>query len=106
MDKVQWLKVKAAEFRALLEAYQDTSVDAMLMLKWLTPLFDDISAGRVMPPVRYEFRNALGKDNPFYEPDSIFSGPHADFAAALEDWASQPWYQKMLESSAPRKGEP
>jgi hypothetical protein len=66
------------------------------LLRWLTPLFNEIASGKVVPPRRYEYRLALGKDNPFYEPDSPFSELHAEFAAALEDWASQPWYQEAL----------
>ena len=96
MDKVTLLKEKAIAFRSLLEAHQDFDTDAMLMLKWLTPLFDDIARGKVVPPTHYEFRLALGRDSAFYELGSLFSESHAEFAAALEDWASQPWYQDAL----------
>ena len=65
----------------------------MLLLKWLTPLFEDIELGKVVPPTPYTFLNALGKDNPFYEPDKPFSKAEADFISALEDWESQSWYQ-------------
>jgi hypothetical protein len=61
------------------------------MLEWLTPLFDKIKAGNVTPPKRYDYRMALGKDSPFYESYGQFSQVEADFACALEDWASQPW---------------
>ena len=96
MDKVTLLKEKASTFRALLEAHQDSNTDAMLVLKWLTPLYDDIARGKAVPPTYYEFRLALGKENAFDEPSSPFSRPHSEFMTALEDWASQPWYQEAL----------
>jgi hypothetical protein len=96
MDKVLLLKEKASVFHALLKAHQDTNADAMMLLLRLMPLFQEIATGKVMPPKYYEHGLALGKDNPFYEPNGLFSQPEAEFIAALEDWASQPWYQEVL----------
>ncbi|HEU4458232.1 MAG TPA: hypothetical protein VFR90_03850 [Methylibium sp.] len=102
MDKVTLLKQKAAALRLLLERHQHFNGDARSLLETLTPLFNDIAAGKVVPPMYYAQSRALGKDHPFYEPASIFSGPHAEFACALEDWASQPWYA-ALEAQMSRK---
>lgn len=93
MEKTELLKTRSGKFRELLRQHEDSSSDATLLLKWLTPLFDDIELGKVVPPTPYGFLNALGKDNPFYEPDKPFSAAEADFVSALEDWESQPWYQ-------------
>jgi hypothetical protein len=95
MDKVRLLQERAANFRELLKQHQAKSTDAMLLLRWLTPLFQDIEAGKIHPPKNYEFGNALGKDNPFYEPDKPFHAAEAEFVAALEDWESQDWYKQV-----------
>jgi hypothetical protein len=94
-NKVALLKDKAEHFRALLAAHADTNTDAMLLLRWLTSLFNEVSQGKIIPPKRYEFRSALGRDSPFYEPTSPFSRVEADFISALEDWPSKPWYQAL-----------
>ena len=95
MDKVSLLKERAAKFRDLLKQHEEKDTNAMLLLKWLTPLFQEIEAGNIHPPKYYEFRNALGKDDPFYEPDKPFHGVEAEFVAALEDWESQEWYRAL-----------
>lgn len=102
MNKIMLLKEKAIAFRTLLELHQNSNADAMLMLKWLTPLFREIDLGKVVPPKHYEFRSALGRESSFDAPDSPFSHPHSEFQAALEDWASQPWYQEALQRSERR----
>ena len=96
MDKKENLKEKARSFRALLTAHDWKDTDAELLLRWLTPLFDDIEAGKVTPPQHYKFRLALGKDNPFYAPGSTFIEAETQFVAALEDWESQAWYQEAM----------
>jgi hypothetical protein len=96
VDKTEMLKEKARAFRALLAAHDWKNTDAELLLRWLTPLFDDIEAGKISPPQRYNYRMALGKDNPFYEQDSPFMKAEAQFVAALEDWESQAWYQEAM----------
>lgn len=58
MDKTEKLRVAADNFSVLLEDYKWRDRDASQMLEWLTPLFDEIKAGRVTPPKRYEYRMA------------------------------------------------
>lgn len=93
MEKIELLKKKARNFRELLKQHEKSNSNAMLLLKWLTPLFEDIELGKVVPPTPYLFLNALGKDNSFYEMDKPFSKAEADLISALEDWESQSWYQ-------------
>ncbi|GLQ98653.1 hypothetical protein GCM10007863_30730 [Dyella mobilis] len=69
-------------------------MDANLLLTWLTPLFKDIEDGKVISSCYYEYRVALGKDSPFYEPSSPFFSAESAFVCALEDWVSQAWYQE------------
>jgi len=94
MNKIEKLRMSANDFRKLLEEYENSDPDAHRMLNWLTPLFIEIEAGNIIPPKSYEFRMALGKDSSFYDPCGPFSRTEADFACALEDWASQPWYKE------------
>ena len=82
-------------FRNLLVEHKKNNSDAMLLLKLLTPLFQEIEDGKITPPKYYEFGNALGKDNPFYEPDKPFHNAESNFIAALEDWESQNWYRSQ-----------
>ncbi|HKR42557.1 MAG TPA: hypothetical protein VJU59_23280, partial [Paraburkholderia sp.] len=100
MDNVQRLQNKTRVFRTLLTEHAPKNADAEALLRWLTPLFDDIKEGKVKPPHYYKFRLALGKDNPFYEPDSPFSDAEAEFIATLEDWESQAWYQEAKKAAA------
>lgn len=95
MDKIKLLQMRAVEFRNLLKQYEATDANAMLLLKWLTPLFQEIEAGNIEPPKYYEFGNALGKDDPFYAPDKPFHVAEAGFVSALEDWESQSWFKKL-----------
>jgi len=99
MNKVKNLQEKMRIFRSLLKEHEKDNVDAELLLKWLTPLFNDIEQGIVTPPQRFEHRNALGKEAPFYEPNSMFLEPYSDFVAALEDWPSQSWYKALNHES-------
>ncbi|MFZ2161053.1 MAG: hypothetical protein WAW02_02440 [Sideroxyarcus sp.] len=98
MDKVKLLQERAAAFRDLLKQHEARNADAMLLLKLLTPLFQEIEAGKIVPPKYYEFGNALGKDAPFYAPDMPFHAVEAEFVSALEDWKSQSWYQQMFKN--------
>jgi hypothetical protein len=95
VEKIKLLQERAAAFRDLLKQHEATNVDAMLLLKWLTPLFQEIDAGKINPPKHYEFGNALGRDNSFYEPDKPFHHAEAEFVAVLEDWESQDWYKDL-----------
>jgi hypothetical protein len=95
MDKIKLLQKRAVDFRNLLKKNEATNQEAMNLLKWLTPLFDDIDAGKIIPPVCYGFSNALGKDSSFYEPDKPFHHVESEFVAAHEDWESQDWYKTL-----------
>jgi hypothetical protein len=105
MSKVEKFKDRARSFRALLVVHAPKDTDAESLLQWLTPLFEEIAAGKVQPPQRYEYRLALGKDNPFYEPTSPFSEAKAQFISALEDWESQAWYQGSIKRAKDNNAE-
>lgn len=99
MDKVEKLKRRVQVLKTLLETHARRNSDAEALLRFLTPLFEDIMADKIEPPKRYEYHLVLGKDNPFYETDSLFSEAHAQFVSALEDWESQTWYQEGMRRS-------
>lgn len=98
MDKVKKLQEKADVFHALLKKYAHEDTDAESLLGWLTPLFTGIEKGKVIPPQRYEYRMALGKEPAFYERHSEVHSAEADFVSALEDWESQDWYKQLKAS--------
>lgn len=95
VNKVKLLQARAAVFRDLLKQHEAVNTDAMQLLKWLTPLFQEIEAGKIIPPKYYEFGNALGKEAAFYGPGKPFHTVEAEFVSALEDWESQIWYQQF-----------
>lgn len=99
MADIKKLKEMARSFRSLLENNAKNGSDAEHLLIFLTPLFEDISEGKVMPPKRYEYRLVLGKDSQFYQPENPLSEAEAQFVAVLEDWESQAWYQKGKKGS-------
>ena len=95
MDRIKNLQEKARVFRALLEGYAPDSADAESLLRWLTPLFVDIEARKIIPPEKYIFHMALGKDPDFYECHKDVRSAEADFVCTLEDWESQDWHKKL-----------
>ncbi|WP_345817719.1 hypothetical protein AAGS40_30450 (plasmid) [Paraburkholderia sp. PREW-6R] len=99
VSEIGKLKDTARVFRALLGGRDWADTDVQLLLRWLTPLFDEIEAGNVQPPQRYRYRQALGKDNPFYAPGSPLAEAEAQFISALEDWESQEWYQATIKQT-------
>jgi hypothetical protein len=94
-DKVDYLKKRAEIFHALLMKYAPEDDDAESLLRWLEPLFIDVKRGNIIPPQRYEFRMALGKEPPFYDRHRDVFSAEADFMSALEDWESQDWYKRL-----------
>ena len=93
MDKIKNLQEKAKVFRGFLEKYATENADAESLLGWLTPLFMAIEKGKVVPPQRYEYLMALGKEPDFFECHRDVFSAQSDFVSALEDWESQEWYQ-------------
>lgn len=94
MNKIDLLKAKTKAFKLLLQANIHDE-DVGLWLHTLNPLFDDIADGRVVPPRQFEFSLCLGKEHPFYEPGSVYLRAYSEFISALEDWASQPWFEEL-----------
>ena len=95
MDKVKNLQEKARVFHDLLKKYAPDDGDAESLLRWLMPLFTEIEKGKIIPPQRYEFRMALGKEPDFYERHKDVHSAESDFMCALEDWESQEWYRNL-----------
>jgi hypothetical protein len=92
------LAEKAKAFEYLLVQHR-TDRDVQLWLTVLGPLFDSIKAGKIDPPHYFEHGLALGKEHPFYGPDSIYNRVYSDFLCALEDWESMSWYQEAMARS-------
>lgn len=55
MDKVRKLQEKARILRALLKQYGNQDDDVSFVLDRMTPLLDDIEAGKVVPPKHDDF---------------------------------------------------
>jgi hypothetical protein len=96
MDREYLLRQRADAFRHALEDLQAADADARRLLSWLTPLFDDVEAGRIVPPYPYKFAVALGPDHAFYRPGNPILVVESAFVEALEDWNAQPWYRELV----------
>ncbi|MDT9000566.1 hypothetical protein RQP53_14930 [Paucibacter sp. APW11] len=92
MDKnVRLLKTMKLYRAALLDARRtDLGLDSLV--EQLSPLFQAIEDGRVVPPAEGLF------DPPFTREGEGYGYPHplysaaAEFQSALEDWRSKPWW--------------
>jgi hypothetical protein len=98
MDKVALLKACASEFEAVLRAAAKTDWSLCRLLSELEPLFEGIASGVVVPPCDGRFRTPFHTEDPVNGLGSPLFRASAAFEAALEDWASQPWYQKAFGS--------
>lgn len=96
MDKVRNLQEKAMVLRALLEKYAQIDGDAEMVLGFMTPLFEAIQAGRIVPPHEHEYRWYFANtESPLYEKYEELSQAASEYACALEDWESQEWYRNL-----------
>jgi len=55
MSNVDDLKEKTAALRLILERYAREDRDAEMVLRFMTPLFDNIEGGEVVPPMENEY---------------------------------------------------
>lgn len=94
MDKVNLLRQATDDFRRLLESLAPSDRDIALMLAELRPLFTDIEAGAVVPPVAGRYRVRIHSEDPKYGLGTALFSAQADFISALEDWRSRPWYPR------------
>ena len=87
MDKVQNLQEKAKILRALLEQYAKTDDDVEMVLNFMVPLFDEIEAGRIIPPQRDEYRwHFFNTESPLFLKYDDLSRAEAEYAEVLEGW--------------------
>jgi hypothetical protein len=98
MDKGSLLKACAAEFEAVLRAEAEIDWSLSRLLKDLKPLFEGIASGLVVPPCPGRFRTPFHIEDPVNGLESNLFRVSAAFESALEDSASQPWYQKAFGS--------
>jgi hypothetical protein len=90
MDKVEKLKQSAIEFRALLEKYAKTDSDVEDFLRRITPWFEKIDKGEIVPPC-YDYQLFRHFTNPDLSPlaDKYFktdlSEASAIFTASILD---------------------
>lgn len=86
MDKVKRLQDKADVLRSVLKKYAYVDSDAEMVLGFMTPLFEQISAGAVVPPRTHEYRwHFASTESPLFKYDDLCEAA-AEFGHALEDW--------------------
>lgn len=87
MNRNSDLHDKASRLRALLEHYAKTDDDVEMVLSFMTPLFDEIKAGRIVPPRRDEYRwYFFNTESPLYLKYDDLSQAEAEYAEILEGW--------------------
>lgn len=94
-EKKENLKIKAREFKFLLEELAKNDEDAKGLLAWLTTLFERIDSGDVVPPHKYNHLMALGKEPDLFINNKTLVHAESEFISALEDWESQDWYKAL-----------
>lgn len=88
MDKVKNLQEKARKLRTLLEKYAQVDDDAETVLGLMTPLFERIDTGEIVPPYTYEYRWYFGStDSPLIAYHDLVVAAY-EYSHALEDWPS------------------
>lgn len=96
MDKVKNLQEKAKVLHALLEKYAQIDDDAKMVLGFMTPLFEQIRTGEIVPPHEHEYRwHFASTESPLYRKYEDLSHAASEYACALEDWKSQEWYRRL-----------
>ena len=91
MDKVKNLQEKARVLHALLEKYAQIDDDAEMVLGFMTPLFEQIRIGEIVPPHEHEYRwHFASPESPLFKYDDLCEAA-AEYGHALEDWGSAPF---------------
>jgi len=87
MDKVKILQQKARVLRNLLEQYAKTDDDVEMVLGFMTPVLNDIEAGKVAPPQRDKFRwYFFNTESSLFLKYDDLSQAEAEYAEVLEGW--------------------
>ena len=93
MDKVSNLQEKTRVLRELLEHYAKRDDDVAFVLDRMTPLFDDIESGNVVPPRHDDFGRFffnVEEQEPWFIKYPELSHAEAEYAQVLQDWGSPP----------------
>lgn len=86
MNKVERLQHAATALRSKLREYARSDVDAANVLRLMTPLFEQIEKGEVIPPQEDEFSYYFANtDSPLIEYDDL-GELAAEYASVLELW--------------------
>lgn len=101
MDKVNNLQEKARVLRELLERYAKVNDDAEMVLRFMVPLFEQIKAGKIVPPYEHKYRWYFANtESPLYRKYEDLNHAAAEYARVLEDWdfpfPSSPWHTSKL----------
>ncbi len=92
MAKVKNLQEKAKVLHALLKKYAQIDDDAQMVLSFMMPLFEQIDAGKIVPPYEHEYRWYFAStESPLFKYDDLCEAA-AEYGHALEDWTSTPSY--------------
>lgn len=90
MDKIKLLQERAEIFRILLEKYASQDEDVGDFLKRITPLFERVMRGEIVPP--YDYKLGAYFSNPDFSSlarrywNHELSNAEARFANMLEGW--------------------
>jgi hypothetical protein len=92
MSKVDLLKMRAVEFKLLLQAAQRSDPWLSRVLDEIEPLFVGIADGSVQPPLPFgAYRPRFRSDDARYGMHTPICKAESEFNSALEDWPSKPW---------------
>ena len=86
MDKIINLQRKTEKLQQLLESYATSDNDAEMVLGFMTPIFQKIKAGEIVPPYEYKYRWYFAStESSLFKYDDLCEAA-AEYGHALEDW--------------------
>ncbi len=88
-DQAKWLQERAFPFRELLERYAKKDDAAQQLLTAMKPLLDEISKGKVTPPIVNEYRWWFSdRESPLFNKYPDLTEAASNYDCAIED----EWY--------------
>lgn len=100
MNKMKNLQNKTLILRNLLNDYAKVDNDAEMVMGFMTPFFEDIFNGKILPPCEHKYRWYFANtESPLFKYDDLCEAA-AEYARALENWDNQlpfsPWHTSKL----------
>lgn len=92
INKTLLLVERSCVFRKLLTSKLNRDPSLVVLIERLTPLFEAIENGEIVPPLTNQCDGLFHIDDVNYGLGTDIFEAYANFQSALEDWASKGWF--------------